>query len=70
MKRTFIRSLVVTAALQFIVTRTRAGNAMEEGEAEALWLRYPFVVILNAVAWTLMIATVAGVTRPLRRAWR
>lgn len=70
MKKTFVRSLIVTAALQFIVTRTRAGNAMEEGEAEALWLRYPFVVVLNALAWTLMISTVGGVIRPLRRAIR
>lgn len=70
MKKTFIRSLLVTAALQFIVTRARAGHAMEEGEAEALWLRYPFVVVLNAAAWTLLLAAIGGVTRPLRRAFR
>lgn len=70
MKKTFVRSLAVSAAIQFLVTRMRAGNAMEEGEAEALWLRYPLVVLINAIAWTLMISTVAGALRPLRGAWR
>ena len=70
MKKTFIRSLAVTAALQFIVTRARAGRAIEEGEAEALWVRYPFVVVLNALTWTLLIAAAGGLTRPLRRAFR
>lgn len=70
MRKTFIRSLAVTATIQFLVTRMRAGNAIEEGEAEALWLRYPFVVMLNALAWTLMLSTVGIITRPMRRAWR
>jgi hypothetical protein len=70
MKTTFIRALAVTAALQFLATRVRAGNAMEEGEAEAMWLRYPFVVVANALAWTLMLSTIGGLTGPLRRAWR
>ena len=67
MKKTFFRSLAVSAAIQFLVTRMRAGQAIEEGEAEAMWVRYPFVVLLNAMAWTLMLSTVAQMLRPLRR---
>lgn len=68
MKRTFIRSLMISAVLQFIVTRQRAGNVIEEGAAEQLWMRYPFVVLLNALAWTLMVSTIGRVLRPLRSA--
>lgn len=67
MKKTFVRALIVNAAFQFAVTRIRAGRMIEEGAAEALWLRYPFVVLFNALIWTLMLTTIGGVLRPLRR---
>jgi hypothetical protein len=69
MKRTFTRALIINAALQFVVTRQRAGNVLEEGGAEALWLRYPFVVLINALLWTLMLSAfgrVLSVVRVLR----
>jgi hypothetical protein len=66
MRRTFTRALIINAALQFIVTRQRAGNAIEEGAAEALWLRYPFVVLLNALVWTVMLTTIGRVTSLFR----
>ncbi len=66
MKRTFIRSLMISAVLQFIVTRQRAGHVLEEGAAEQMWMRYPLVVLLNAVTWTLMLSTIGRIVRPLR----
>jgi hypothetical protein len=66
-RKTFLRSLAISAVLQFAVTRARAGRVEEEGAAEALWLRYPFVVLLNALSWTLMLAALARVTRVVRR---
>ena len=68
MRKTFMRSLMVTAVLQFIITRQRAGQVIEEGAAEALWLRYPFAVLLNALIWTLMFSLIGRGTRLLRRA--
>jgi hypothetical protein len=68
MKKTFVRALIVNAVLQFIVTRQRAGNMVEEGAAEMLWLRYPLTVLLNALVWTLMLSTFARVTGALRGA--
>jgi hypothetical protein len=68
MRKTFMRSLLVTAVLQFIITRQRAGQVVEEGAAEALWLRYPFAVLLNALMWTLMLSTIGRGVRLLRRA--
>jgi hypothetical protein len=68
-RRTFTRALIINAVLQFIVTRQRAGNVLEEGAAEALWMRYPFTVLINALLWTLMLSTlgrVLGVFRLLR----
>ena len=55
MQKTFVRALVVTAVLQFILTRARAGRVEVEGEAEMLWARYPFVVMANALTWTLLL---------------
>jgi hypothetical protein len=66
MKNTFTRALVINAALQFVITRQRAGNVIEEGAAEALWMRYPFVVLLNALMWTLMVAAFRRVTNLVR----
>jgi len=66
MSKTFLRLLIVNAILQFITTRTRAGRAEEEGAAEAMWLRYPIAVVVNALIWTLMISTLGRVLRPLR----
>lgn len=68
MKKTFVRVLIVNAVLQFIVTRQRAGNMVEEGAAEMLWLRYPLTVLLNAFAWTLALSTLSRVTGLLRGA--
>ena len=66
MRKTFIRTLAVTAALQFVVTRTLAGQTVEEGRAERMWAMYPLNVLLNALAWTLMIAAGARVLRSFR----
>lgn len=68
MRKTFVRTLMVTAVMQFIVTRTRAGQAIEEGSAERMWLMYPLNVLLNAVAWTLLIAAAGRVARAFRHA--
>jgi hypothetical protein len=68
MSKTFLRLLIVNAVLQFITTRTRAGRVEEEGAAEAMWLRYPITVVINALIWTLMISTVGRLLRPLRSA--
>lgn len=69
MKKTFVRVLVVNAVLQFVVTRRRAWQMIEEGAAEMLWMRYPLSVVANALIWTLMLSTlgrVAGVFRSAR----
>lgn len=68
MSKTFLRLLIVNAVLQFITTRVRAGRVEEEGAAEAMWLRYPITVVVNALIWTLMISTVGRLLRPLRSA--
>lgn len=68
MSKTFVRALMVTAVLQFIVTRQRAGQVVEEGAAEALWLRFPFIVLLNALLWTLMLSAIGRTLRLVRRA--
>jgi hypothetical protein len=67
MTKTFVRALLINAVLQFIVTRTRAGRVEEEGRAEALWLLYPFVVLGNALVWTLMLTAASRLFRFLRR---
>ncbi len=63
----FVRALLVTAVLQFVVTRMRAGRVEEEGQAELLWVRYPFVVIANALAWTMMLSVAGRAVRIFRR---
>lgn len=67
MRKRFLRALLLTAVLQFVVTRTRAGRVENEGEAEILWARYPFVVVANALVWTLMLSAASGAWRALRR---
>lgn len=66
MSRTFIRTLAVTAVVQFAITRTLAGQAIEEGRAERLWLMYPLNVLLNTLAWTLLLTVSARFLRLLR----
>ena len=63
----FVRALLVTAVLQFVVTRMRAGRVEEEGQAELLRVRYPFVVIANALAWTMMLSVAGRAVRIFRR---
>jgi hypothetical protein len=67
MRRILIRAIVVNAVVQFAVTRHRAGRAIEEGAAEMMWVRYPFTVLLNALAWTVMLSVLGGTLRLLRR---
>jgi hypothetical protein len=67
MRRMFIRAIVINAIVQFAVTRHRAGRAIEEGAAELMWVRYPFSVVFNALAWTLMLSAFGGTLRLLRR---
>jgi hypothetical protein len=67
MSKTFTRALILNAVLQFVVTRQRAGNAIEEGVAEMLWVRYPFVVVMNALLWTIMLSTLGRVAGVFRR---
>jgi hypothetical protein len=69
MRKTFLRTLAVTAIIQFLVTRNLAGRVIEEGRAEQLWLMYPINVFANAVAWTLLISTVSAGARLVRRAF-
>lgn len=66
MRKTFVRALLLNAAIQFAVTRHRAGQAIEEGEAEMMWLRYPAQVLLNAIAWTLMLALARRIGRAVQ----
>jgi hypothetical protein len=66
MRSTFLRTLAVIAIVQFVITRTMAGQALEDGRAERMWMMYPLNVTMNALAWTLLFA---GAGR-LRRAFR
>jgi len=68
MRKIFVRTLAVTAVIQFIITRTLAGQAIEEGRAERMWMMYPFNVLLNALTWTLVLAATGRVLRVFRRA--
>jgi hypothetical protein len=63
----YIKVLAVVAVVQFIVTRQAAGNVVEEGRAERMWLLYPLNVAINAAMWTLLIAGVTRVARRVRR---
>ena len=67
MGKLFFRLLIVNAVLQFVATRTRAGRAEDEGAAEAMWMRYPLAVVINAFIWALMLSTAGRVLRPLRQ---
>ena len=67
MRRLYFRTLAVTALVQFLVTRMLAGRAIEEGEAERMWMMYPLNVALNAAAWTLLFAAASRVARIMRR---
>jgi hypothetical protein len=67
MRKTFTRTLIVTAVLQFFVTRRMAGQAVEEGRAERMWMFYPVNVLMNALAWTLLVAGVGRVIGVFRR---
>ncbi len=66
MRRLYIRTLAVTAVVQFLVTRMLAGRAIEEGEAERMWMMYPLNVALNAAVWTLLLAAAGRVARIVR----
>lgn len=68
MRKTFIRTLAVTAVFQFAVTRMLAGQVVEEGRAERMWLMYPLNVLLNALAWTLLLSAGGRFIRVFRRA--
>ena len=67
MRKTLIRSLIVAAALQFLITRHFAGQVIEEGRAERMWLMYPLNVLVNALAWTLLLSAAGRVLRVARR---
>jgi hypothetical protein len=56
MRKTFVRTLVVTGVLQFFITRRMAGQVVEEGRAERMWMLFPVNVVMNALAWTLLLA--------------
>lgn len=66
MRRLYFRTLAVTAIVQFVMTRTLAGRAIEEGQAERMWMMYPLNVALNAAAWTLLLAAAGRAVRIVR----
>lgn len=68
MRSTFLRTLAAIAIMQFFVTRNMAGRAMEEGRAERMWMLYPVNVLMNALAWTLLISAGGRALRIFRRA--
>jgi hypothetical protein len=67
MRKTFLRTLFVVAIVQFAITRHLAGHTVEEGRAERMWMLYPFNVVLNALAWTLVFSASARALRMFRR---
>jgi hypothetical protein len=67
-RSTFLRTLAAIAIMQFFVTRSMAGRAIEEGRAERMWMLYPVNVLMNALAWTLLISASGRVLRIVRRA--
>ena len=67
MRKTFLRTLLVISVVQFAITRHMAGQTVEEGRAERMWMLYPFNVVLNALAWTLLLAASARAVRLVRR---
>jgi hypothetical protein len=68
MRKIFVRTLAVTAVIQFAVTRTMAGHAIEEGRAERMWMMYPLNVLINAIAWTLLLSLAGSFLRVFRHA--
>ena len=68
MRTTFVRTLAVVAIVQFVITRTMAGQALEEGRAERMWMMYPLNVAMNALAWTLVFAAFGRMRRLFRAA--
>jgi hypothetical protein len=38
-----------------------AGQVVEEGRAERMWMLFPVNVVMNAVAWTLLLAGIGRV---------
>ena len=70
MRTTFLRTLAIVALVQFVITRTMAGNALEEGRAERMWMMYPINVVMNALAWTLMFAAFGRMRRVFGAATR
>jgi hypothetical protein len=68
MKKTFVRALIINAVFQFVITRQRAGRAIDEGAAEMMWLRYPASVLINAFVWSLMLTALGRFTSVLRGA--
>ncbi len=68
MRTTFLRTLAAVAVVQFVITRTMAGRAIEDGHAERLWMMYPVNVVANTIAWTLLFAALARVRRLIRSA--
>ena len=68
MVKTFFRTLAAVAVVQFVITRTLAGQALEEGRAERMWMMYPLNVLVNAAAWTLFFTAFSRGRRLLRGA--
>lgn len=67
MRKTFFRTLAVTAIIQFVITRTLAGQTVEEGRAERMWMMYPLNVFLNTCAWTLLFSVGSKTLSVFRR---
>ncbi len=67
MRKTFLKTLLVVGVVQFAITRHMAGQVVEEGRAERMWMLYPFNVVLNALAWTLLFVASARFVRLIRR---
>lgn len=68
MRSTFLRTLAAIAVVQFLITRTMAGRAIEEGHAERLWMMYPANVVANTVAWMLVFGALSRVRSIFRTA--
>jgi hypothetical protein len=66
MRTGFLRILVLSAVVQFLITRSLAGRAVEEGRAERMWMMYPANVLLNAAAWTVAISLSSRALRIVR----
>lgn len=66
MPKKFLGMLAAVAVVQFVVTRSAAGRAIEEGRAERLWMLYPLNVVASTVAWMLVFAAASRVHRLFR----